>query len=171
MDQNQGKGSLDLGLSAILEAAKASVASTPAPQQVTPQIEPPKVEPPKIPLNEFEKLADQKEWPQLLKLCEDRISQNGTDVTEPRLWWITSHLRTNGLPVSFLTAPLEAASKEISATSEGRIKELAASTLAATAGVLERSGDGIGAVSLFERALSLGGQVCVGCRVRRGASL
>ena len=157
MDQNHGKGSLDLGLSAILEAASAPAPA--APQVEEKPVEIPRAEPaPAVPRNEFESLADHAEWPKLLRLCEDRIAQNGADVTEPRLWWINSHLRTSGLPVSFLTAPLEAATKHLGQESEPRLKSLASSTLAATAGALEKSGDGVGAVGLLERAIALGGK-------------
>jgi hypothetical protein len=56
--------------------------------------------------SEFEALADERKWGEIVRLAETRLS-NGEDL-EAKLWWIRGHLGAFSMPVSFLSAPLDA---------------------------------------------------------------
>ena len=61
--------------------------------------------------SEFEKLADERKWADIIALAESRFG-DGTDC-EPKLWWIRAHLGAFSMPVSYLAAPLESLCKMI----------------------------------------------------------
>lgn len=62
--------------------------------------------PPQQPKSEFEALAEERKWSEIVRLAESRLS-NGEDL-EAKLWWIRGHLGAFSMPVSFLSAPLDA---------------------------------------------------------------
>lgn len=112
---------IDLGLGAILAGIDASAktevsidlqlpsdtsrngaswtlgdTSSPAPQQ---------------PKSEFEALADERKWSDIVRLAESRLS-DGEDL-EAKLWWIRGHLGAFSMPVSFLSAPLDSLCRSV----------------------------------------------------------
>ena len=120
MDTNGAKNRerLDLGLEAILSGAESS-----RPVEVTIDLEPSTGTrepsswtlgdaPPPPPKNEFESLADERKWTEIVRLAEERLA-NGDDA-EVKLWWIRGHLGAFSMPVSFLSAPFEAVCRRLS---------------------------------------------------------
>lgn len=80
----------------------------------------PVAQPPK---SEFEALADERKWSEIVRLAESRLS-NGEDV-EAKLWWIRGHLGAFSMPVSFLSAPLDALCRTVNPESvDERLKTL-----------------------------------------------
>jgi hypothetical protein len=112
---------LDLGLEAILAGAENT-----RPAEITIDLEPSPATrepsswtlgdaPPPPPKNEFESLADERKWTEIVRLAEDRLA-NGDDA-EAKLWWIRGHLGAFSMPVSFLSAPFEAVCRRLSSES------------------------------------------------------
>ncbi len=70
---------------------------------------------PQQPKSEFETLADERKWSEIVHLAESRLS-NGEDL-EAKLWWIRGHLGAFSMPVSLLSAPLDAVCRTVVAES------------------------------------------------------
>ena len=109
---------IDLGLEAILAGAES-----PRPVEVSIDLELPRGprdastwtlgEAPQLPpKNEFEILADERKWTEIVRLAEDRFAH--TEDHEAKVWWIRGHLGAFSMPVSFLSAPLEAVCQQLS---------------------------------------------------------
>lgn len=109
---------LDLGLEAILAGAE-----NPRPVEITIDLDPSQGTrepsswtlgdaPPPPPKNEFESLADNRKWTEIVRLAEARLAEG--DDAEVKLWWIRGHLGAFSMPVSFLSAPFEAVCRRLS---------------------------------------------------------
>lgn len=112
---DKDKERIDLGLGTILSGAAVEQVrdltlgdSKEPPQKATWSLGSDEPSPPK---NEFETLADERKWPELVSLAESRFG-DGTDC-EPKLWWIRAHLGAFSMPVSYLAAPFESLCKTI----------------------------------------------------------
>lgn len=114
---------IDLGLEAILSRAQ-----TPPSGEISNDLKPPQRTngsspwtlgdtPPSTPpsKSEFESLADECKWAEIVRLADDRLG-HGVDL-EAQLWWIRGHLGEFTMPVSFLTAPFDALCRKLSAES------------------------------------------------------
>ena len=109
---------IDLGLEAILAGA-----GTPRPAEVSIDLELPQgtreASPwtlgdaePQPPKNEYESLADERKWGEIVRLAEERLA--GGDHHEAKVWWIRGHLGAFSMPVSFLCAPFDALCHKLS---------------------------------------------------------
>jgi hypothetical protein len=108
---------LDLGLEAILAGVE-----NPRPEEITIDLGPGQATreplswtlgdaPPPPPKNEFEALADDRKWSEIVRLAEARLAEG--DDAEVKLWWIRGHLGAFSMPVSFLSAPFEAVCRRL----------------------------------------------------------
>ncbi|MEY4667654.1 MAG: hypothetical protein RL518_353 [Pseudomonadota bacterium] len=61
--------------------------------------------------NEFELLAAESKWTEIVRLAEGRLA-HGDDLGV-KLWWIRGHLGAFSMPVSFLSAPFDAVCKKL----------------------------------------------------------
>lgn len=152
-----GAGSLDLGLSALLDPGEqGSVKPSQALVSEVPVSVPP-VAPSAEPLSEFEEYAEAQNWKALGKLCDERLppqvaADERLELLEVRLWWARSQQQLAGVPLSILSAPLEDIAQKLlrqlgklPPPSEGqrlqRLKKLAASLLTEVGIALREQGD------------------------------
>ena len=108
---------IDLGLEAILAGGE-----TPRPVEVSIDLNLPEAtregsawtlgDTPPPPKGEFESLADERKWAEIVRLAEGRLACG--DDHEAKLWWIRAHLGAFSMPVSFLSAPFEAVCRQLS---------------------------------------------------------
>lgn len=73
------------------------------------------VQQPQSPKNEYEVLADERKWTELVLLADTRLADG--DDSEVKLWWIRGHLGAFSMPVSFLSAPFDAVCRKLSPAS------------------------------------------------------
>jgi hypothetical protein len=103
----EAPGTLDLGLSFLLNGdSESSSQSVPPVSNTPPAQETPSegiaVSEPESP---YEKLASTESWSEILRLAEGDLSSG--DDARVRTWWIYAHLQNRSMPASFLAAPLE----------------------------------------------------------------
>jgi hypothetical protein len=110
---------LDLGLEAILAGG-----STPQPVEVAIDLELSQAArdtskwtlgdapPAASPKSEFEILADERKWTEIVRVAEARF-EHGDDY-EAKVWWVRGHLGAFSMPVSFLSAPFDAVCRKLS---------------------------------------------------------
>lgn len=152
---SERKGGLDLGLSALLQDP-AGVPSEPIAAPTESHVPSPPSILPAADKNEFETLAAESRWGDLVALCEQKMSTDSQDLIEPRLWWVTAQLRSGQLPVSLLVAPLEAATQSaLVSAQDSRIRSLAAGTLASAAAAARAAADGELEVAMLHKAAEL----------------
>lgn len=105
---------IDLGLGTILSGAateqvtEVTLTSSHEAQSASWSLGVDEQTPPK---SDYEQLADDRKWSDLVKLAESRFA-GGSDC-EPKLWWIRAHLGAFSMPVSYLAAPLESLCRAI----------------------------------------------------------
>lgn len=107
-ENEKNKTRIDLGLGAILAGVPAASVTEKCVDLLsdTPSSWTLGEAPPPAPQTEYEILADQRAWRDVVRRAESSLSKEGGDA-EARAWWIRGHLGGFSMPVSLLAAPME----------------------------------------------------------------
>lgn len=119
LDDNNGNPMLDLGLDSLLNSKKdeeflpASEANSQVDSKSASLVTESNPKPEVI-LSEFEELAKQQSWSEILSKCELVLETQQVKIESPekwleaQCWWIISQVELKSLPAAVLSAPLEA---------------------------------------------------------------
>ncbi|MDC0358659.1 hypothetical protein OAO01_07580 [Oligoflexia bacterium] len=111
----------------------------------------------------YKQLASKKDWRALSILCEQRLSLPGEEDLEARLWWVHSQIKTEGVPISILSAPLDSVTQAVlgnevelkqewGAIKYTEVSQFAAAVLSEAAEILVDHEEYLMGVSFLERA-------------------
>jgi len=169
-DELQGEGTLNLGLSDLLEKAFADTRADDS-LQVENGAQKPEDEPLReVQQSEYERLAASQEWTLLSSICEKEIAEKGDSFLEAQLWWLKVQLVTGAVPANILSAPMESASRLLEKVIEGgspaeigsnlekekvnKLASLASEVIITASADMKESAERLTVVVLLERALA-----------------